>query len=187
MRKFLALAALAAGAASLRAEEETALASIGADAKIVAQVPKAWVKQQAKKMFRVAQWGLPKAAGDDRNPELYFSELTNGGGGADPNITRWVGEYSGTDAEPKKEKFEADGIKITMVEITGTFMESMGGGGPFAGGTKEARKGFTTYAAFLEIPGTDGVLTAKLYGPKASVAAQKEAFVKLLKGLKKSV
>ena len=145
MRKFLALAALAASAASLRAEDETALASIGVDAKVVAQVPKAWVKQKATKMFRVAQWGLPKAAGDDRNPELYFSELSNGGGGADANIKRWIGEYSETDGDPKKESFAADGIKITMVEINGTFMESMGGaGGPFAGGTKEARKGFAT-------------------------------------------
>ena len=59
-------------------------------------------------------------------------------------------------------------------------------GGPVAGGQKEPRKEFTTLAAFLEVPGNDAVLSAKLYGPKASVGAQKAAFVKMLKGLKKS-
>lgn len=143
-----------------------------------------WVKRKPVRQFRILEWGVPTAEGDDRAPTCYVSELGGGGGGADANIKRWEGEYEEKDGDPKKEKFEADGVKITVVDVTGVFKESMGG--PFApgGGKVELRKDYRTIAAWVEPEGGDRVFSIKLLGPKKSVGAQREDFIAMLKSTK---
>jgi gluconolactonase len=191
MRMLMAVLAtgLAAGGLALRAEDKKpeppkpVPATVGQTTKVKIEVTPDWVEQKADaRRFRVAQWGIPKADGDAKPPELYFSELTGNGGGVEANVKRWVNEYSPKDSD-KRETLEADGFKVIFVEVQGTFQESMGG--PFAGGGKTPREGYATLGAVFEIPDADTALFAKMIGPKKSVLAQKEAFKKLLKASKK--
>lgn len=149
----------------------------------IMNVPGSWVKQKATRMFRKLQWGIPKAEGDENSTVCYVSELRGGGGGAKANIERWINEYAKRDGEPKQEQFEADGIKISVVEVKGTFKESMGG--PFGGGETTLRENYCTLAAWVEIPDSDAVYSIKMVGPKKSVEAQRKATIAMLKGMKK--
>jgi len=147
------------------------------------KVPGEWIKRKPVRQFRILEWGVPTAEGDDKAPVCYVSELGGGGGGAEANIRRWEGEYDEKDGEPKKEKFEADGVKFTVVDVSGVFKESMGGG-PFAPGKVELRKEYRTLAAWIEPEGGDRVFSIKMVGPKKSVAAQRDDFVAMLKSTK---
>jgi hypothetical protein len=111
------------------------------------------------------------------------SELGGGGGGAEANIRRWEGEYDEKDGEPKKDKIEIEGVKITVVDVSGVFKESMGGG-PFAPGKVELRKDYRTLAAWVEPEGGDRVFSIKIVGPKKSVGAQRDDFLAMVKSTK---
>jgi hypothetical protein len=150
---------------------------------IEVQVPGEWIKRKPVRQFRILEWGVPTAEGDDKAPVCYVSELRGGGGGAEANIRRWEGEYEEKDGEPKKDKFEVEGVKISVVDVTGTFKESMGGG-PFAPGKVELRKDYRTLAAWIEPEGGDQVFSIKMFGPKKSVGEQREDFIKMLKSTK---
>jgi gluconolactonase len=147
------------------------------------KVPGDWVAQQPKRQFRILQWGVPTAEGDETAPVIYVSELPGTAGGVKGNIDRWIGEYESKEGKEKTETFEADGIKIHTLAVTGTFMESMGG--PFSGGKKTPRENYQTLGAIIEIPDSANTYFFKMVGPKKSVAAQKDAFVAMLKSAKK--
>ena len=147
------------------------------------QVPGEWVKRKPVRQFRILEWGAPTAEGDDKAPVCYVSEFGGGVGSVDANLRRWEGEYEEKDGEPKKEKVEVAGVKINLIDVSGTFKESMGGG-PFAPGKVELRKEYRTLAALIEPEGGEHVYTIKMVGPKKSVAAQRDDFVKMLKSTK---
>jgi hypothetical protein len=143
-----------------------------------------WLKQRPASTFRVLQWGIPTAEGDEKAPVCYVSEFPGGVGSVDANVKRWEGEYEEKDGEAKKEKVNVEGVKITMVDVSGSFKDSMGRG-PVAGGKVELRKGYRTLAAMIEPEGGDKVYTVKMVGPKKSVGAQRDDFVTMLKSMKK--
>lgn len=91
------------------------------------------------------------------------------------NLDRWIGQFAG-EPEVNEEEMEFDGTKVVMLIATGTYNESSGG--PFSGNTT-AREDYTMLGAVV---GTDTprYVFLKLAGPKASVAAMKEDFKKLL-------
>lgn len=149
-----------------------------------AKAPGDWLKQKPANQFRILQWGVPTEEGDDKAPVCYISEFPGGVGGVDANIKRWEGEFEERDGESKKDKLEVEGVKITVVDVTGSFKDSMGRG-PFAGGKTELRKGWRTIAAMIEPEGGDKVYTLKLLGPKKSVGAQREDLIAMLKSMKK--
>jgi len=148
------------------------------------QVPGDWVKRKPVRQFRILEWGIPTAEGDEKPPVCYVSELGGGGGGAEANLRRWEGEYEDKDGDAKKEKFEVAGVKVNVIDVTGTFKESMGG--PFApgGGKVELRKDYRTLAAWVEPEGGEQVYSIKLVGSKKSVGAQRDDFIKMLKSTK---
>src|SRR5262249_39752222 len=124
------------------------------------KAPGEWIKRKPVRQFRILEWGIPTVEGDDKAPVCYVSALSGGGGGADRNIERWAGEYEKKDGEPKKEKFEVEGVKFTVIDLSGTFKESMGGG-PFAPGKVELRDGYRTIAAWVEPEGGEEVFSIK--------------------------
>ena len=148
------------------------------------KVPGDWLKQKTSGQFRKFQWGVPTAEGDDKAPVCYISEFAGGVGGLDANIKRWEGEFEEREGEPKKEKIEVEGFKITALDVTGTFKDSMGRG-PFSGEKPELRKDWRSIAAMVEPEGGDTVYTFKIVGAKKSVGAQRDDFIAMLKSIKK--
>lgn len=87
-------------------------------------VPSAWKTAPNPNAMRRATYEVP-ASGDGGGAELTVSTA---GGGVEANVTRWASQFG--DAKPKTETRTVQGLKITTVEIKGTYA----GGGPMMGG-----------------------------------------------------
>lgn len=138
-------------------------------------VPTAWERQRPSSQMRLLQYGIPLADGDEGKPEMVVSHFPGNAGGVDANIERWKKQFSDIQGEPKIEKFEADGLKVTVLDITGAYKD------PFspAGGPN-----YRLLGAIVETG--DGPYFFKLNGPKNSVSAQSEGYWNMLKTAKKN-
>ncbi len=109
-----------------------------------------------------------------------FARITimQASGGIEGNIDRWVGQFDGAKKEDAKvEKKDVDQTKVHIVEIAGTFNESMGGA------PSKKRENYKMLGAILELK--DGsMIFIKATGPKDIVGGMREGFVKMLDGLK---
>ena len=113
-----------------------------------------------------------------------FARITvsQASGGIEPNIARWIGQFDGATKENSKiEKKDVDQTKVHLVEIEGTFKESMGPMVP--GAATKKKENYKMLSAILELK--DGSLIfIKTTGPKDIVANMREEFVKMIDGLK---
>ncbi|MCO8124598.1 hypothetical protein NHH03_22865 [Stieleria sp. TO1_6] len=106
------------------------------------------------------------------------------GGGVEPNIKRWKGQFSGGDeAAQKTETIKADPWEIHLVDVSGSFAERMGGG-PFAGGKMVQREDYAMAGAILAEP-QGRLYFVKMIGPAEVVKANREKFVKMIKSVGK--
>src|SRR5687768_9445194 len=88
----LALAALAAAPTALRAQEKKPAMKPLALGSLTGQVPASWDAQQAGGQFRLAQFAVPKAAGDTAQALFIAFHFGAGGGGSvEDNVKRWYG------------------------------------------------------------------------------------------------
>ena len=140
-------------------------------------VPAGWVEEERTSSMRVAQYRLPKAAGDteDASVVLYYFGQRQGGSAA-ANIERWVAQMKqeGGDSS-KKEDLEVNGLKVTTVDVAGTYVaETAPGSGTFLN-----TPGYRLRAAVVETP--NGSYYVKLVGPEKTVAHWNESFLSYLK------
>jgi hypothetical protein len=177
MRRFaLSLPLLALAAAVAFADDDWK--------KLVFDTPKEWKEVDVKgaTMAPKKEWSLEKAEGDDEAPSLKLYHFGGSGGTLDENVKRWCSQFKTKDGEAfavekaKKETFEVGDLKITTVEIEGTYQRPamMGGGDP--------KKDQKLLAAYVD--GKGGPWFIKLQGPAKSVDKNKDAFVKWLKSAK---
>ena len=154
------------------------------DKKLVFETPKEWKEVEVKggMMAPKKQWTVDKAEGDDEAPSIKLSHFGGQGGTLDDNVKRWCGQFKTVDGaafpvdKAKKETFEVGELKVTTIEIAGTFTPSaMTGGG-------DPKKGQKLLAAYIE--GKGGPWFVKLQGPEKSVDKNKDAYVKWLKSAK---
>lgn len=139
---------------------------------------KPWIRQQVTSSMRAGQLLYEQADDSLANIELVFFYFgAGGGGGIQANIDRWLGQFEGT-PESKTEEVTMGDKQVTLLTAKGTFLETMGGGGPFSGAPKEPKKDYTMLAAIL--PSTQGDVFIKATGPNASMEAMREAFMKLV-------
>jgi hypothetical protein len=160
-----------------------ALAGEG-DRKLVFETPKEWKEEEVKggMMAPKRQWSVEKAEGDAEAPTIKLSHFGGQGGTLDDNIKRWCGQFKTQDGvafpvdKAKKETFEVGELKVTTIEIAGTYTPPamMGGGDP--------KKGQKLVAAYIE--GKGGPWFVKLQGPEKSVDKARDAYVKWLKSAK---
>lgn len=97
------------------------------------------------------------------------------GGGIEPNIQRWVGQFEG-EPSVERETVEVDGNKVHYLYAKGTFLDG-GMAGPFSGAPKTAKAGYMMLAAIVE--NEQGAVFLKATAPEKSAAAIKDAFKKL--------
>lgn len=139
-------------------------------------IPKTWADQEPSSDMRVAQYGIPKAEGDKGKIELVVFYFQGGGGSVEDNIKRWVGQFKPLDSKEKVEKVEHASLAITMLDATGTYENK-----PFPMAPRgEMMKDWRMLAAVVETP-DEGPYFFRMVGPKASIEAQRESFVKMLK------
>jgi len=146
--------------------------------------PPAWHTRAPASSMRVAEFVIPKASGDAEDAELivyYFG--ANGVGSTDANIDRWVGQLQQPDGSPSKTKAKRaertiNGLKVTTVDVSGTFTAEMS-----PGASQHYNKpGFRMCAAVVETP--NGPYYIKMTGPAKTVGAAQSDYEKFLSSLK---
>jgi len=116
---------------------------------------------------------------------VFYFGLQQGGTAAD-NIDRWESQMKTTDGSSVswaslKSEFTVDGMKVSTVEVSGTYMASMGG--PMSA-DKVDKENYRLLAAVVQ--GSQGNLFFKLTGPDKSAAAMTEGFVAMIRALRKA-
>ncbi len=167
----------AGGAASSPVGPATA-ASDGAvkETSITWRKPDAWTVVAHPSPMRLATYKIPKADGDADDGELTVSRA---GGDVQSNIGRWVSQFDGASA-PKTSERTAGDLKVTVVEVEGTFKGmAMPGAGPAA-----PKEGYALLAAIVEGGGSEAHFF-KLTGPKKTVDAARQSFDELVGSLAK--
>jgi hypothetical protein len=138
-------------------------------------LPQTWQSQPPSSDMRLAQAKIPGPGGLADFAVFYFGP--GGGGPVDANIERWVGQMEGG-GKPATESFVTNGYKVTWVDAKGTLKPSqMGMGSP------TAVPGARLFGAVVEGPG--GPWFFKAQGPDSTLGPQRDAFVAMLKGVRK--
>lgn len=151
-------------------------ASVAVFAGLVAPKPATWQWHQPASTMRVAEYTVPGVEGSDQAQIVVYQ--FRGGGTVEANVERWKSQFrraDGSAVEPKMQEIEADGMKVTVAEFSGEYkgMNQM-----------DFAPDQTLVAAIVE-SGADPVFV-QLVGPSKTVAASHDAFMAMLRGMKKS-
>ena len=145
--------------------------------------PAGWVEEKPGSSSRVAQYKLPKVADDseDASAILYFFGQGQGAGTA-ANIERWVNQMQQSDATASKDKAKEEtltvnGLKVTTVEVTGTYTAEMAPGS----GTFHNNPNYRLRAAVIETP--KGSYYLKVVGPDKTMAKWDGSVTEFLKSV----
>jgi len=138
--------------------------------------PDGWIVEKTSSNMRVAQYKLPKADGDTEDGSLVLSYFGQGQGGAtQANIDRWISQVHQADGSESKDKAKSEsltvnGLKVTMVDVSGTYSAEMSpGSGDFT-----SKPNYRLRAAVIETP--KGSYFAKLTGPEKTISHWDQAF-----------
>lgn len=148
------------------------------------KAPASW-KEQPQRPMRLATYAIPSAKNDKEDAELgvfYFGE--GQGGSVDANVQRWVGQFQQPNGQPaekvaKKQTRKVNGMDVTTVDVTGTYLAPVGG---MMSGRTERKEGYRLLGAIVQ--GPQGPVFFKMTGPAKTMAAAKPQFDKMLKSLK---
>lgn len=142
-------------------------------------MPADWQALPVASSFRVAQYRAPAASGASDAEVVVFYFGPGQGGSVAANIARWASQFSAADGrpvEPRVQALQVDGLPATLVELNGSYARQIGmsAGAP-------SRPGQTLLAAVIETP--HGNLTFQLHGDQATVAARRQGFERMVRGL----
>jgi len=145
------------------------------------KVPKGWIVESPTSSMRTAQYRLPKAEGDTEDAVLVLYYFGQGQGGSTAaNIDRWINQMQQVDGHTSKENAKSEtltvnGLKVTTVDLAGTYTAEMSPGS----GTFNNKVGYRLRAAVVETP--KGSYYAKLVGPEKTVARWDQAYTEYVK------
>ena len=138
--------------------------------------PDGWVVEKTTSNMRVAQYKLPKNGGDTEDGSLVLYYFGQGqGGGTQANIDRWISQIHQADGSDSKDKAKSEnltvnGLKVTMIDVSGTYSaEMLPGSGDFT-----SKPNYRLRAAVIETP--KGSYFAKLTGPEKTISHWDQAF-----------
>ena len=152
------------------------------------EAPESWKAKKPRFNFTKHELMLPKAEGEEKDARMTF---TLSSGSTQDNLDRWKSQFKfPTGANPDKvfsvEKKTVDGYELSLVQIRGTFMETMGGG-PFAGGKKIPRENYMMKAVIIS-PKDANSKTAKcfikLVGSEKTLKQHAKAYAAMVKSMK---
>jgi len=167
------------GATAVSSQQSNPTQSASGDLRFKA--PDGWTAEQASSSMRVAQYKLPKAEGDKEDAllVLYYFGATQGGT-AQANIDRWISQMQQPDGSSSKDKAKTEsmsvnGLKVTTVDVTGTYTAEMAPGSK----TFHNDDNYRLRAAVVETP--KGNYFVKLSGPARTIARWDQSYNDYLK------
>lgn len=144
-------------------------------------IPPGWIEEERSSSMRVAQFRLPRVAGDTEDASLVLYYFGQGqGGSTTANVDRWISQMqqqdgSASKAHAKEEHFEANGLKFTTLDVAGKYVAETAPGS----GVTQNKPGYRMRAAVVDTP--NGAYFVKLVGPEKTVAEWNNSFVSYLK------
>lgn len=175
MRKHLAIVSCVLLAGGLSAQQHTGTVVTLDD--LSSRTPADWKPVEAAGQFRHAEFVLPDAKGDGATAELivfYFGP--GGGGGPEANIARWKGMFK--DAAATTDQFNVAGVKVTSVDIRGTYLLRKRSFDPQE--QPQPQPNWRMLAIVFE--SANGPYYIRLVGPEQTVAHHKDSFDRWLRG-----
>jgi hypothetical protein len=155
--------------------------SVPANGDLHFKAPDAWTTEKPTSNMRVAQYKLPKADGDPEDASLVIYYFGAGqGGNVQANIDRWINQMQQSDGSASKDKAKTEdltvnGLKVSTVDVTGTYTAEMAPGS----GDRHNNANYRLRAAVIETP--KGNYFAKLVGPTNTIAKWDQAYNDYLK------
>jgi hypothetical protein len=145
--------------------------------------PADWKSIPTSSSMRVAQYAVPRAAGDAADAELVVYYFGGSGGTVDANIERWVAQMQQPDGRPssavlKRQSRTINGLKVTQVDVPGTYVAEVTPGSA----QRHNSPNFHLRAAVIET--SNGPYFIKLTGPAKTIAASEKAFETFLASVK---
>jgi hypothetical protein len=139
-------------------------------------VPAGWIEEERTSSMRIAQYRLPKTETDTEDASLILYYFGGQGGSAAANIERWIGQMKQAEGNSaKQESLEVNGLKVTTVDVAGTYVAETAPGS----GTFHNNPGYRLRAAVVETP--NGPYFVKLVGPEKTVTRWNESFLSYVK------
>ena len=141
--------------------------------------PATWAEHPPQSRMRVTTFTVPGRDGHDAAHIVVFHFGPDQGGTVEQNIDRWQTQFkpdeNGDPLEPIVERFEADGMPITFVEFAGDWMKM---------GTRWFTPDQLFLAAIVESP--QGYVFIRFAGNATTVDANRDTFVQMIRGLRRS-
>ena len=144
-------------------------------------VPAGWATRTPGSTMRLAEYVTPAAEGASPAEVVVYFFGKSQGGSVETNTARWKAQFSNPDGSPVIEAVTRDStgpFHIAVAEYRGTYARGIGAGSS----PEQAKPGQMLIAAIVETP--KGTIYPQLFGPIASVTAQREAFLRFVRGIK---
>lgn len=147
------------------------------------EAPIAWESVKPRSGILEKELSVTPPEGVEAKPARLT--LMAAGGSVQANLARWVGQFQGTEggadrSGAKTAKLTVEGMPATIIDVSGTYLESAGG--PF--GPKTPRPGYRMLGAIVETGGS-GNYFFKLVGPADTVDPAAEGFRTMIESLRK--
>jgi len=159
------------------------LAAAALAAGLTFTTPDGWRQSPGGSPMRVAEFALPRADGDAEDAQLVVYYFGGQGGSVDANIERWVGQMQQADGKPstavaRKEIRTVNGLKVTLVDVDGTYVAETAPGA----GARHNKPHFRLRAGVVETP--KGPYFIKLTGPEKTVTRWNRAYDQFVGSMK---
>lgn len=145
------------------------------------KAPDGWISERPTSGMRVSQYQLPAAEGDPEPASLVVYYFGPGqGGSVEANLDRWIGQMQRPDGrqakdEARTENTTVNGMKVTLLDVAGTYA----GGDMAGGGAAQSKPNFRMRAGVIETP--KGAYFIKLVGPEKTVSRWDQSFQEFVK------
>ena len=139
------------------------------------KAPAEWTVQSTTSSMRVAQYALPKIAGDAEDGELVVYFFGGTGGSVDANIERWIGQMQQRDGKASKDvarrsERKVNGLDVTLLDISGTYTAEIRPGSA----ERHNKPGYRMRTAVVTTP--KGPYFVKAVGPAKTIDRWNKAF-----------
>jgi hypothetical protein len=145
-------------------------------------VPQGWRQSPGSSSMRVAEFALPRAAGDAEDAQLIVYYFGGSGGSVDANIQRWTAQMQQPDGKPiadaKRTSRTVNGLSVTLVDVAGTYVAETAPGG----GERHNKPRYRLRAGVVQTP--NGPYFIKLTGPEKTVTIWNSAYEQFVSSFK---
>ena len=151
---------------------------------LTAQIPAAWKQKKQRSSIIEREYAVGPAKGDENAGRLT---MMVSGGSIKMNVDRWIGQFSQPDKKLTKDvakvaEKKRDDMKVTIVDISGNYKESIG---PPIRRQTVNREDYRMLGAIVQAkPFGSRAYFLKLYGPKKTMAEAEKPFMAMIESLK---